>query len=344
MHRSLRSLSLVLAASTLLAAGSARAQTAIDRVGEAFRTPAFGLSGPSERGSGQGTTPLNDLDDTQHLNGSADGAPREAQSVHSTIAALRGALWHWLDETERRRLSAVDATRTSGAETATLQLFLADRALRRFAPMALAVLSRRNEAIALRRAAQLRTTSDADAVARNATVVRILRRREEVATATAATFARRLQRLGASISPTTPSEEDREFAADRAVVAAAEAARTRDPSEVAIAIAETNIAYGGRAARSVVVDEAIHLLEELVAIARGNPAVERPLPPLPVTIDPDANDLPIGPSTVASAPRTSARNARARSRRPRAQGTPALVRRAGPDARCYDDFRCFQDE
>lgn len=340
----MRSLSLVLAASALLAAPSASAQTAIDRVGEAFRTPALGLSGHSERGSGQGTTPLNDLDDTQHLNGSNDGAPREAQSVHPTIAALRGALWYWLDETERRRLTTVDASRTSAAETATLQLFLADRALRRFAPMALAVLSRRTEALALRGSPRLRTMTDADAVARNTTVQRILRRREEVATATAATFARRLQRLGASIAPTIPSEEDREFAADRAVVAAAEAARTRDPAEVAIVIAETNIAYGGRAARSVVVDEAIHLLEELVAIARGNPAVERPLPPLPVSIDPDANDLPIGPSTVAANARARGRNARGRNARARTQPTPALVRRAGPDARCYDDFSCFQDE
>ncbi len=336
MRPSLRPARLLLASLLTFASAPASAQTAIDRVGEAFRTPALGLGGRTT--TTRSATPLDDLDNTQHLD-NADGPQREAQSVHPTIAALRGALWYWLDEAERRRLTAVDATRTSSADTPTLQLFLADRALRRFAPMALAVLSRRNEALALRGSPAIRTVADADAAARNAVVARVLRRREQVAVATAAGFARRLQRLGAAISPTTPSEEDREFAADRAVVAAAESARTRDPAEVAVVIAETNIAYGGRAARSVVVDEAIHLLEELVAIARGNPAVERPLPPLPVRIDPDANDLPIAATTVAQRPSRARGTSRART-----PSTPALVRRAGPDARCYDDFRCFQDE
>jgi uncharacterized protein (DUF2267 family) len=341
MHRSTRTLSLVLATSTLLAAGLANAQSAIDRVGDAFRTAALGVRARSERSSVQPSSLLNDIDDTQQLSDSIDGPPREAQSVHPTIATLRGALWYWLDETERQRLHTVDATQTSGGDTTTLQLFLADRALRRFAPMALAVRSRRHEAIALRRAAPLRTIDDAVAVARNPTVLRILRRREYVETSTAATFARRLQRLGAAIVSTTPSEEDREFAADRAVIAAAEAARTRDPTEVAMAIAETNIAYGGRAARSIIVDEAIHLLEELVAIARGNPAVERPLPPLPIRIDPDANDLPIGTSVATIAPHSPTRGRHSRTQRTH---TPSVVRRAGPAARCYDDFRCFDNE
>lgn len=341
MHRSTRTLSLILATSTLLAAGLASAQSAIDRVGDAFRTAALGVRARSERSSVQPSSLLNDIDDTQQLSDSIDGPPREAQSVHPTIATLRGALWYWLDETERQRLHTVDATQTSGGDTTTLQLFLADRALRRFAPMALAVRSRRHEAIALRRAAPLRTIDDAVAVARNPTVLRILRRREYVETSTAATFARRLQRLGAAIVSTTPSEEDREFAADRAVIAAAEAARTRDPTEVAMAIAETNIAYGGRAARSIIVDEAIHLLEELVAIARGNPAVERPLPPLPIRIDPDANDLPIGTSVATIAPHSPTRGRHSRTQRTH---TPSVVRRAGPAARCYDDFRCFDNE
>ncbi len=321
-------------ASLLFATAPARAQSALESVGEAFRTPAL-----TRTRSTTAPSPLDNLDDTQHLN-NADGPRPEAQSVHPTIAALRGSLWYWLDETERRRLSTVDATRTSTADTPTLQLFLADRALRRFAPMALAVLSRRAEAVALRSAPAIRTMSNADAVARLPVIARILRRRERVEVATAAGFARRLQRLGAAINPTIPTDEDRELAADRAVAAASEAARTRDPAEVAIVIAETNIAYGGRAARSVVVDEAIHLLEELVAIARGNPAVERPLPPLPVSIDPDANELPI--AAVAAANTQRATPAQARARRARNAAAP-LVRRAGPDARCYDDFRCFQD-
>jgi hypothetical protein len=324
-------------------------QSAIDQVNDAFRTPALGVGGRSSSGtraSASGLSPLDALDSTQHLSG-ADGPSTEHVSVHPTIAALRGALWYWLDESERRRLSSVDAARTNNADTPTLQLFLADRALRRFAPMALAVRSRRAEALALRALPPLRTLADANAAARVSVVQRIIRRREAVEVATVASFARRLQRLGASIVTTLPTDEDREFAADRAVIAATEAARTRDAAEVAIAIAETGIAYGGRAERSVVVDEAIHLLEELVAVARGTPAVERPLPPLPVRIDPDANDLPTGvlPSQ-SSTPSARAQHRTARGRAPRTAGStePALVRRSGPDARCYDDLRCFQDE
>jgi hypothetical protein len=342
---------LTLAAATLTA-GAARAQSStVDQVNEAFRAPALGIGGPAitppSRRTQQGLSPLDALDDTRGLDGQ-DGPSVEGRTVHPTIAQLRGALWYWLDETERRRLMTVDAARTSGADTPTLQLFLADRAVRRFAPMALAVLSRRAEAIALRGSGAIRTVTAADAVVRMPVVARVLRRREQVATATAASFARRMERLGPAITPGNPSEDDRQHAADRAVVAAAEAARTRDAAEVALTIAETGIAYGGRAERSVVVDEAIHLLEELVAVARGTPAVERPLPSLPVSIDPDANDLPTG------APAHASRGARAtgshaeRTTTGRSRGTAprgaSMVRRAGPDARCYDDFRCFQDE
>ncbi|MBL8685618.1 MAG: hypothetical protein JNK05_40955 [Myxococcales bacterium] len=328
-----------------LAASSASAQTALEQVGDAFRTPALGVGGRATRATPQsGLSPLDSLDSTQHLN-NADGPGAEHPSVHPTISALRGALWHWLDEPGRRRLMAVDAQRTSAADTQRVQLFLADRALRRFAPMALAMLSRRTEALALRGAPALRTLADADAVARNSVVQRIMRRREAVDVATASGFARRLIRLGASISPAFSNDEDLQFAADRAVVAAAEAARTRDAAEVALVIAETNIAYGSRAERSVVVDEAIHLIEEAVAIARGNPAVERPLPALPVSIDPDANVLPIGPAAQPTTVATRPAATRGRASRPRSgQGSASLVRRPGPDARCYDDFRCFQDE
>jgi hypothetical protein len=334
-----------LVATSAAAPAFAQSSSAIDQVGEAFRTPALGVGGRATSSSERGLSPLDSLDSTQHLN-SGDGPAPEHRSVHPTIAILRSALWYWLDDAGRRRLMAVDAQRTSAADTQRVQLFLADRALRRFAPMALAMRSRRAEAIALRGSPALRTLADADTVARNAVVQRILRRREAVAVATASGFARRLIRLGASISGASSGEDDPQIAADRAVVAAAEAARTRDATEVAMAIAETNLAYGDRAERSVVVDEAVHLIEEVVAIARGNPAVERPLPPLPVSIDPDANVLPIGP---ASAPTTAvvARNAQPRARAARARptrGTASLVQRPGPDARCYDDFRCFQDE
>lgn len=331
---------------TQLVAPSASAQSAIDSMNDAFRAAPLVRSQPRSTHSPTG---LDNLDEPV-VTGQSDGPVREAQSVHPTIAAVRGALWYWLDETERRRLSTVDATLTSAADTRTLQLFLVDRALRRFAPLALAALERRNEAIALRNAPPIRTIADADAVGRLPAVTRVMRRRESIETSTSAAFARRMQRLGASISSASMTEHDREFAADRAVVAAAEAARTRDPAEIAIVIAETNIAFGGRAARSVVVDEALHLLEELVAIARGNPAVERPLPPLPVRIDPDAADLPIAVASAPEArPTRGATATRARPGRSSARGstgnqTPPLVRRAGPDVRCYDDFRCFQDE
>lgn len=341
-----RTLVIASALAAALAAEPAFAQTALEQVGDAFRTPALGLGGRSSRAPQSGLSPLDSLDNTQHLN-NADGPAAEHQSVHPSIATLRTALWYWLDEPGRRRLMAVDAQRTSTADTQRVQLFLADRALRRFAPMALAMLSRRAEAIALRSAPPVRTLADADAITRNAVVQRIVRRREAVDVATASGFARRLIRLGASINGTSSSDEDRQFAADRAVVAAADAARTRDAAEVALVIAETNLAYGTRAERSVVVDEAIHLLEEAVAIARGNPAVERPLPSLPVSIDPDADVLPIGPTAPIANATTSAghaNRARGRGARARVTGrTPTLVQRPGPSARCYEDFRCLGD-
>ncbi len=333
----------------------ARAQSTLESVDQAFR-PAVsrpGAPAPSRgpgvaTGSRAGLGPLDGLDDPRAIDGSDEPSP-EAASVHPTIAALRQALWHWLDPDERRRLATVDARETASADTPTVQLFLIDRALRRFAPMALAALSRRTEAIALRGAPAVRTDALADRVARWPVVTRTLLRREAVAVATAASFARRLQRLGASITATVTDEDERQHAADRAVTAAAEAARTRDVGEVALVIAETGIAWGGRAERTRVVDEAIHLLEESVAIARGTPAVERPLPALPVRIDPDADELPMGPVPTAHgrgasrAPRGGRLTRPAPSARDRAS-SPALVRRAGPSARCYEDPRCFENE
>ncbi len=339
-RRTGRSLALALLAST----GTAHAQSAIDAIDQAFRgtssramtSPALGPGGARMIRAESG--PLESLDDTRGLDG-GDGPSPEAASVHPTIAALRNALWHWLDPDERRRLATVDATRTVSADTAAVQLFLVDRALRRFAPMALGALSRTAEATALRRAPAVRTVALAEGVCRLPVVARALRRHDAVAVATAASFARRLTRLGASIQTTVTDEDERQHAADRAVTAAAEAARTRDAGEVALVIAETGIAWGGRAERARVVDEAIHLLEETVAIARGTPAVERPLPPLPVRLDPDAD----APSTEPSrAPR--GRGGSVRSSATRAPSTTETAPRPSPSARCYEDPRCFENE
>lgn len=328
------------ALSLLTAAQSVSAQstTTIDEVGEAFHSPALGISGirassPRRTQPGDSVEALGALDDNSNLV-AADGPGPIAPTVHATLGQLRSALWYWLDAEERIKLNRVDLRNTSNAETSRIRFFLTDRALRRFAPMALGARRRRAEAVALRSASAVHDPAGADAIVRNPVIARLVRRREEVEVASVIEFAERMQRLGSAISRESPTDSERDRAADAAVLAAAEAMQTGDVAAVALTVAEASIAYGSRAERQVVVDEAIQLLEEAVAVARGNPTVERPLPALPISIDPDADQVAV----VVNAPRGANRSSGAR----RGRGTTTvMVPRTGPSAQCYNDFRCF---
>ncbi len=317
----------------------------VDQVGEAFRIPALGLTGLQDRprrtvagDAAEALGNLGALDDTRALN-TTDGPGSIAPTVHVSLGQLRGALWYWLDSEERLRLDRVDLRNTSTGSSTRVAYFLADRVLRRFAPMALGARSRRAEAVALRSSAEIRDAASAQAALRLAVVSRVTHRREAVESASVREFALRMQRLGAAISRDCPTDDERDRAADAAVVAAADAVRTTDMNDVAFTIAEAAIAFGSRAERQVVVDEAIHLLEEAAAVARGNPTVERPLPPLPVSIDPDADMVALLPRASGQRPtgHTGASGRRART----AAATTVMVRREGPSAQCYNDFRCF---
>lgn len=318
----------------VLAPSVGSAQGLVEEVNNAFVETAETARIREAQRQRAGMSALEAIDDTQALTRVSEGAPPATDGTHPAIAMLRGALWYWLDTDERALLAAVDTSRTTMGDPAVVQRFLVDRALRRFAPMALAACRRRAEAVALRGVAPVSDDRAMDSVARMAVVARIVRRRQSVEVATVEQFAQRQLRLGASMPQGLTGENDRDFAADRAVIAVAEAARLRDPAEIARVIAETSIAYGGRAERRVVVDEAVHLLEEATAIARGNPIVERPMPHLPVSIDPDADMLPNGALAAV----------RPRHARPRRGSVPANVQRTGPSARCFDDFRCLQNE
>ena len=318
----------------------AQSGSAVDQVGEAFNAPAMGVSGLQSTARRQQPTDsieaLGALDDTRGLSASNDGPGPIARTVHVSLGQLRSALWYWLDSEERTRLNSVDLGNTANANTDRVRYFLADRALRRFAPMALAARRRRTEAVALRSASEVRDAAGALSASRLNVVAQILRRRETVEIETVREFAQRMERLGSAISRESPTDSERDRAADAAVVAASEAARTGDIADVALTVAEASIAYGSRAERQVVVDEAIHLLEEAAAVARGNPTVERPLPPLPISIDPDS-DLIV---QVVHAPRVRGHASTPRRGRPPAT-TTITVPRTGPSSQCYNDFRCF---
>jgi hypothetical protein len=261
--------------------------------------------------------------------GELEQSDAPVDDVSPVIVQYRNALWRWFAPEERSRLDAIDASGTAGAEAHLLRFFAVDRALRRFAPMALDAVVRGREAVRLRALPPVVDERSASVAARSPVVLAAVRRRDHVANASAEALARALIEHGPALSREgapglAPQSAERLLAADRAVLAAADAAHFRDVGDVAEAALAAATAYGTDVDRAAVVDACVDLLRELVTVARESPPVTAPSGYLPPAVDPLAEAL-------AEPPARAGRGRRAR----------AGLRAAAPTPACVEEFTCL---
>jgi hypothetical protein len=235
--------------------------------------------------------------------------------VNPVLEQYRTAHAAWFTPDERARLDAIDLRGTWTGEPHTLRWLAADRALRQFAPIALDAVVRAREASHLRSAPGVIDTRTASLVMRDRVVAAAFRRRARIDTETAERFATRTATWGLD-PPPDPNwrADERSLAADRAIIAAADAALHDDVGEVAAAAGEAAFAVG-ESERPRVVDAAIALLQDMATAAQAVPIREDGTAPSHVAaVDP-----------LAPAPPNPPARARTRVARPRAHAPPPRV-------------------
>lgn len=250
---------------------------------------------------------------------------------HYVIAQYREALGGWLQADERAQLALIDTTHTEHADPQLLRALVADRALRRIAPMALQLVWRTRDASWLRAQPEVTPALAIAPLLREGPVAVAVRRREALAEAGARSLALAMARTGRG--PRTGSEHsvaEQDHSADRALLAAADCASRRDVSEASRAAYETAMTAGSDEDRAQVVSAALELLREMVSVARGLPAVPLAVSPAPAqTLDPFESEHAPAPGTRV---RPSTRRGAARE----TQG----VRPSAPGS-CMDRYDCY---
>lgn len=189
---------------------------------------------------------------------------------HFVIAQLRNALRPWLSAQEQQRLDAISAEGTALGNATSLRYLAADRALRAFVPLAMELVERPRAAARLRQLAPVVDRRSSQAALRDRSLLDAAHHREELARQAAENLARAMVRRGSQVRVQDIAGDARELAADRALLAAADAVQGRESADVAETVAEALHSSGDAQQREAVFVLVFGLVRDLADLARNS--------------------------------------------------------------------------